>query len=166
MKKAVTLAILISLLLSLLYLSPVITHVIDLHRVQTDSHHSERFNGYKSDIEYLTNFLRSIYGTEPSKDLYVEFIGEEPSVSDKNGSVPLDERAKESLCAVRDFFTEGFCYIDFTAGETAFYGIGSEKLVYRDDRTPPSCFFDGESKRNFLTFDLGDGWYYLVLDVR
>ena len=166
MKKAVTLAILISQLLSLLYLSPVITHVIDLHRVQTDSHHSERFNGYKSDIEYLTNFLRSIYGTEPSKGLYVEFIGEEPSVSVKNGSVPIDERAKESLCAVRDFFTEGFCYIDFTSEETAFFGIGSEKLVYREDKTPPSCFFGGESKRNFFTYDLGDGWYYLVLDVR
>ena len=131
-----------------------------------DKEEIEKFELYKNDFEFITEYIIQNFDSE--NDSVLVFYEPDGSVYLYNeGENYLSKELQNAFNSISDAFENyDFSFVDITQGRISFAGLGYRMYVYsRNGKVPRYYYFDDDGMHPDI-YSLGDNWYLLTVNYR
>ncbi len=132
---------------------------------------SEQFKNYKPYFEEFNAFMEDYYSNRNEEEAAIYLSKNESNIithySDANSpDIEFDEENYIAINKIKNAFRYDFSVVSVSRDRISYGGEGYERYVYLKKGLYPKYFIDPNEKVNFFCYALGDGWFYLELNVR
>jgi len=160
----------IILIISTVIIALIIISFLSPIKFKNNSDIRNTFQKNKKQFEKLAEYSENYYNErnqfkEVSLSIFYDELSNTNSFYDGN-YIKLEPEISNAINKVKILFKYDFSSIIISQDRISFVGQGNERYVYLRKGGIPYYFFDKNSNDRFTCSSLGNGWFYLYLNVR